>query len=143
MVGESKNANKSEQDGEDTFTVPELIFIDSIAEGLSVQASAEKAGFSYMTGRRYYKRTDIKRAIREKAKEFIQAGARVLSQRAASAATSLADMASNREDPNPARVSACKAVLEIGIKIVEIDGMAERLEAVEAQLAAQAKAGTT
>ena len=136
-----QNTSKNEQDDGDLFTAPELIFIDSIAAGLSVQASAEKSGFSYMTGRRYYKRPDIKRAIRERAAEAVQAGGRVLSQRASGAAKSLADMAEEKTDANPARVAACKAVLEIGIRIVEIDGMADRLEAVEAQLAANAKAG--
>jgi hypothetical protein len=66
----------------------------------------------------------------------------VLSQRSHGAAQALADMAEDKKDANPARVAACKAVLEIGLRVVEIDGMQERLEAVEAQLAASAKAGT-
>jgi phage terminase small subunit len=142
MADSAKNENQVELGGDELFTTAETIFVDSLASGLSIADSADKAGFSYMTGRRYHKRPEIKAAVRERSREAIQAGARVLSQRSHGAAQALADMAEDKKDANPARVAACKAVLEIGLRVVEIDGMQERLEAVEAQLAASAKAGT-
>lgn len=135
MADAAKNENEIEPEGEDGLTGAELIFAEAMAGGSSIRDAAKEAGFSYMTGRRYSKRPEIKSLVREKSKEAIAAGARVLSKRAHGAAQSLADMADGTQDANPARVAACKAVLEIGLRVIEIDGMQERLEAVEAELA--------
>jgi hypothetical protein len=96
-----------------------------------------------MTGRRYSRRPEIRHAIRERAKEAVHAGALTLSRGAADASAALVLMSRDKDEANMPQIVACKAVIEFSLKVIEIDGMAERLEAVEAQLAANAKAGTT
>jgi hypothetical protein len=56
MADSAKNENQVELGGDELFTTAETIFVDSLASGLSIADSADKAGFSYMTGRRYHKR---------------------------------------------------------------------------------------
>lgn len=131
--------SEPEREEEPHLTTDEITFVDAMSSGSSIADAARKAGFSYMTGRRYNRRLDIKAAIRERAKECVHAGALTLTRGAAAASKALVAMAEGTEDPHPARVSACKAVLEIGLKTIEYDEMVSRLEALEA-LAGKTKA---
>jgi hypothetical protein len=122
--------------GEDAFDAKELAFIEAIAAGGSIKSAAELAGFAYTTARRLRRRPDVIQAVRALAREAIQAGTLSLGQGAADAAKSLRAIATGDEAAEGPRVSACRSILEIGLRVVELEDVQEQLDEIKSQLAA-------
>lgn len=129
-----QKSNKNEQ-AEDLLDAVDLNFVEMVAAGATMVAISEKLGIPYMTVRRWKKRPEIIRAVRERAKEAVHAGAMVLSHGVADASSSLVKMSKDAIAANAPQITACRAVIEFSLKIVEYDELAERLEQVEAKLA--------
>jgi ATP-dependent helicase YprA (DUF1998 family) len=122
-------------DREDAFDAKELTFIEATASGESIKRAAELAGFAYTTARRFRRRSDVIEAVRALAREAIQAGTLSLGQGAADAARSLRAIATGDEAAEGPRVSACRSILEIGLKVVELEDVQEQIAEIKEQLA--------
>jgi len=134
-VGDSGRSSETPPDGDDAFNARELAFIEALAEGATIREASSIADVPYSTARRWRKRPDIQAAIRERAREAVQAGTLSLGQGAAEAARSLRAIAKGKEPAEGPRVTACRAILEIGLRVVEGEEVSERLAAIEARLA--------
>jgi polyhydroxyalkanoate synthesis regulator phasin len=136
-VVESGRSDESVPDADDAFNARELAFIEALAEGQTIREASTGAGVPYTTARRWRKRVDVQAAIRELAREAVQAGTLSLGQGAASAAKALRAIAAGEEAAEGPRVSACRSILEIGLRVLEVDELSERLERLEEQIANQ------
>ena len=121
--------------GEDAFNARELAFIEALAEGQTIREASNVSGIPYTSARRLRKRVDVQAAIRERAREAIQAGTLSLGQGAADAAKSLRAIAKGDEAAEGPRVSACRSILEIGLRVVELEDVQEQLDEIKATLA--------
>jgi hypothetical protein len=122
--------------GEDAFDAKELLLIEALSEGQSIREASSVSGVPYTTARRWRKRAHFQAAIRERAREAIQAGTLSLGQGAADAAKSLRAIAKGDEAAEGPRVSACRSILEIGLRVVELEDVQEQLAEIREQLAA-------
>ena len=92
-VVESGRSDKSPPDGDDVFNARELAFIERLAEGQTIREASKGARVAYNTARRWRKRADVQAAIRERAREAVQAGTLSLGQGASVAAKTLRGIA--------------------------------------------------
>ncbi len=130
-VVESGRSDKSPPDGDDVFNARELAFIEKLAEGQTIREASKGARVAYNTARRWRKRADVQAAIRERAREAVQAGTLSLGQGASVAAKALRAIASGKKPAEGPRVSACRAILEIGLRVLEVDKLTDRVERLE------------
>jgi hypothetical protein len=66
----------------------------------------------------------------------VEAGTLSLGQGASTAAKTLRAIASGDAQAEGPRVTACRAILEIGLRVLEVEELTDRVERLEAQLAA-------
>lgn len=122
----------SSADADDVFSATELRFLAAVVEGKTIKAAAQGAGIAYTTARRLRRRPDMQEAIREQAREAVQAGTLALGQAARTAARTLKNVAAKGGPGDGPRVSAARAILEIGSKALEIEEIEARLAELEA-----------
>lgn len=134
-VVDSGRSDATPSDGDDAFNAKELAFIEALAEGQTIREASNVSGIPYTSARRLRKRVDVQAAIRERAREAIQAGTLSLGQGAADAAKSLREIARGKEAAEGPRVSACRSILEIGLRVVELEDVQEQLDEIKSQLA--------
>ena len=103
------------------------------AEGATLREASTTTGIPYRTCRRYRQLPEVQARIRELAREAISAGTLSLGQGAADAARSLRAIAKGSEAAEGPRVSACRSILEIGLRVLEVEELTERVENLEAQ----------
>jgi HD-like signal output (HDOD) protein len=134
----------STQADEDAFTPDPLnarenLLVDSIAAGESLADSATAAGISYRTARRWRLKPHLAEAIRNRVSENLAQTRAILSAGSSRAARGLVAMADPQgaTEPNSARVSAARGVLESAMKLAELEDVIERLAKLEEQLANQ------
>jgi hypothetical protein len=130
-VVESGRSDKSPPDGDDVFNARELAFIERLAEGQTIREASAVAGVPYTTARRWRRRPEIQAAIRERAREAVEAGTLSLGQGASAAAKALRAIASGKKPAEGPRVTACRAILEIGLRVLEVDKLTDRVERLE------------
>jgi hypothetical protein len=120
---------------DDVFNIRELAYIEARAEGMTIKASAAAARppYPYSTARVLDDRGDIRRAIRQRAREAVDCGVRTLAQAACSAADALKDVAERGGTGDGPRVSAARAVLELSIQSLKIDDVLQRVEQLESR----------
>jgi nitrous oxidase accessory protein NosD len=116
----------------------EILFVDALALGHTLGDAATAASISARSGRRWKAKPAIAEAIRARMTENIAVGRAILAAGMSKAATGLVAMASGEAVADSARVSACRAVMEASIKLVELDELVARLEQLEGQLAEHA-----
>jgi polyhydroxyalkanoate synthesis regulator phasin len=134
-VVESGRPNDSTPDPDDAFDTRELALIEGIASGQTIREASTVAGVPYTTARRWRRRPEIQAAIRERAREAVEAGTLSLGQGASTAAKTLRQIASGEATAEGPRVTACRAILEIGLRVLEVDELTDRVERLEQQLA--------
>jgi polyhydroxyalkanoate synthesis regulator phasin len=134
-VGDSGRSNDSTPDPDEAFDMRELALIEGIATGQTIREASTVAGVPYTTARRWRRRPEIQAAIRERAREAVEAGTLSLGQGASTAAKTLRQIASGEATAEGPRVTACRAILEIGLRVLEVDELTDRVERLEQQLA--------
>jgi len=132
-VVESGRSDGSPPDGDDAFSAKELGFIEALVEGKTIKSAAQGAGIAYTTARRLRRREDVQAEIRSRAREAVQAGTLTLGQAARTAARTLKNVAAKGGPGDGPRVSAARAILEIGTKALEIEEIEARLAELEAR----------
>jgi hypothetical protein len=115
----------------------EILFVDALALGHTLGDAATAASISTRSGRRWKAKPAIAESIRTRMIENVAVGRAILAAGMSKAATGLVAMASGEAIPDSARVSACRAVVEGAVKLVEIDELVARLAQLEARLAEQ------
>lgn len=115
------------------LTVREERFVAAIVTGQSIADGATAAGVSYRTGKRWRHRDQIVRAIRARTNETLGQARAVLAAGARSAAESLVAMATGTRKASTASVMAARAVLEGATRLIELDELSARLDALEVQ----------
>jgi len=125
-------------DGEptDPLDAKKATLAECLAEGATLREASTATGIPYRTCRRYRQLPEVQARIRELAREAISAGTLSLGQGAADAAKSLRAIAKGDEAAEGPRVSACRSILEIGLRVLEVDELEERVAALEGKLAA-------
>jgi hypothetical protein len=127
-----QNPAEEEDDGEG-LSARETRFVDALAVGRSPSEAAKEIGLSDRSGRRWRKKPEIIEAIRARLSENIATAKSILASGAAKAATGLVQMASGETPAEAARVSACRAVTEGAVRLVEIEEIESRLAELEAR----------
>ena len=122
-------------DADDVLSAREVKFCDLLAIGRSPAEVAKEIGLSERSGRRWRKKPEIIEAVRVRLSENIATGKSILAAGMAKAASGLVSMSSGEDEPDAARVSACRAVCDGAVKLVEIEELQARLAALEVQLA--------
>ena len=138
-LAQSGPVSNDQDDAPEALNAEEQAFAEEIARGATLRQASTTTGIPYRTCRRWRRRPEIQTMIRELAREAVQAGALTLGQSASIAATALRKIADGSDLAEGPRVSACRTILEIGLKVLEFDELAKRLEVVEAQLASQGR----
>jgi hypothetical protein len=133
-VSESERSAGVETDEREALTAQELAFVEALARGDTIREAAEANHLAYSTGRRWRRRPELQAAIRELARDAVQAGTLALGQGAKTAATTLRQIAAGKARAAGPRVTACRAILEIGLRVLEVEELEARVQALEASL---------
>lgn len=100
----------------------------------SVAAAAKKARLSEATLYRYLRDASFKAAYRRARAEAVEHAITQLQRDCAIASKTLREVCEDVEAPATARVAAAKIILEGGLKAVELQDLAARVEELEALL---------
>ena len=101
----------------------------------SMEEGAKTAGIGVRTLFRWLSDPFFSSAYREARRQAVQRATGRLQQAASDAVTTLRDVMKDPEAPAPARVNAAKSVLELAVKAVEVEDLAQRIEKLEAAAA--------
>lgn len=143
QVGENGRSGRDDGQAPEAFTTQEAAFVDALASGKTIREAAKANGIAYNTARRWRRRPEIQAAIRELARDAVQSGTLALGQGARVAAKTLRAIASGKAQASGPRVTACRAILEIGLRVLEVEELEERVAALEAKLTANTRGGWT
>lgn len=113
--------------------------IVALLEAPSVPAAAKLAGIPERTLYRWISREDFQDEYQEARRLVVQQALARLQAVMCQAVNALRDVLVNEEAPPSSRVSAARAVLELGIKATEIEDLERRVNALE--VAASEKGG--
>jgi hypothetical protein len=96
--------------------------------------AALQAGISEPTLRRWLQRDDFQTAYREARRALMSQAMARLQQVTGTAITTLEAIMGDAEATSSSRVSAARAVLELAVKVAELDDLEARVTALEAAL---------
>ncbi len=113
--------------------------IVALLEAPSVPAAAKLAGIPERTLYRWISREDFQDEYQEARRIVVQQALARLQAVMCQAVNALRDVLVNEEAPPSSRVSAARAVLELGIKATEIEDLERRVNSLE--VAASEKGG--
>jgi transposase-like protein len=105
----------------------------ALASGCTVAAAAEKAGVSERTLFRWLRKPAFKRKVSEIRNGFLDKAVGMLAKCMSSAAGVMAALTKSTNEAT--RLKAARSILELGLKIRDAAEFAERLDALEQQLA--------
>lgn len=103
----------------------------------SKEKAAQKAGVTSRTLRNYLNDDDFRRAYQQAFGELVDDATRQAQKSLSPALGTLQEIAKNPEAPVSARIQAARALLEYGIKLIEINDLQARLSALEANMGEQ------
>ena len=106
-------------------------FLQALFVTPSLDSAAKQAGIAPVTGWRWMRQAAFKAAYCEARQEVVQHAIVLLQLLASLAVSTLAQVMADREAPPASRVAACKVVLEMSLRGVELEMFAQRLEALE------------
>jgi hypothetical protein len=107
----------------------------ALAGGATVEGAARKAGVSEKTVYRRLERPEFRQQLQALRADMVQRTAGALTAAATKSLRTLLEL-QKATHPAAVRLGAARSILELGLKFRETAELAERLAAVEAQLAA-------
>ena len=110
--------------------------IDALMKGRNVAGSAEAAGVSVRTLRRWRTLPLFRAELQARAGESLEDTSRRLSATMTAAPGVIADIMTDGTAPAGVRLAAAKAALENGLRLIELTELLTRLEALEERYAA-------
>lgn len=110
-------------------------FVAAVVATTTVREAARIAGVCERTALRYMRQQAVQAAIRTAQTDILRQGARRAVQAVGQAVASLEAILTDEATPPGVRVSAARAILEHAPKLYETVDLAERVAALEAQIA--------
>lgn len=98
----------------------------------TIEAAAQEVGISRKTLHEWLKQEDFKGKLQEAKQETVNHVTMRIRASMAEAVDTLTEIMRDKETPPHARVSAAKAVLEAGVKVIEQEDVLTRLDNLEA-----------
>jgi hypothetical protein len=99
----------------------------------TIDAAAKTVGIGVMTAYRWLKDPDFRAVYREARREVVEHAITHVQQATGEAVQTLRDIMADVVAPASARVSASRTMLELAIKVVEVQDLDARIAALEAQ----------
>jgi hypothetical protein len=96
--------------------------------------AAEACGVSEKTLWRWLQCPEFQQAYRQARREAVSQAIARLQRITAKAVDTLEGVMADAEAPAPAKVTACRVVLEVAVKAVELDDLQSRIEELERNL---------
>jgi DNA-binding MurR/RpiR family transcriptional regulator len=109
----------------------------------TIKKAAASAGCSEPTLLRWLKETDFKEAYRDARREVVALSITRLQSATGDAVQTLCDVANDGNAPASSRVAASKAILDTSLRVIELDDLASRLEALEGAMKDNANSQST
>ncbi|HBQ26326.1 MAG TPA: hypothetical protein DD791_08030 [Syntrophomonas sp.] len=103
----------------------------------TVQEAAAKVKIGTTTAFRWLQEPDFQREYQEARKQAVSQAIAQLQQATTHAVATLVEIMSDQEATPASRVSAAKTVLEMSMKAIELDDLANRIERLEQALEGQ------
>jgi len=107
--------------------------ITALVTCASIPEAAAQCGLADVTLRRWLKQEPFQAAYREARQAVVQHAITQVQRATGEAVETLRSVMQDAEAPASARVSAAKAILETSVKGIEIEDLAARIAALEAQ----------
>lgn len=136
-VADHDRTGGDEQESPEALNAVELRFVELIAAGVSYEDAGGQIGKSPRTCRRWAKRPEIKAAVRARALEQVTGARAILAAGMSRAARSLVDMSDGAREALGPKVAAARAVLDCAAAMVSLGDVLNRLEELEALVAAR------
>lgn len=140
MANDVSPPPQGEPDEIDGLDVRRCRLVVLLMEGYGIPEIARETGYAQRTLYRMRKEPAVKAALRERMADAMGRARVVLTSGAVWAATALVEMAAGQDADShlvvadPARVAACKAVLETAARLAESEDLADRVAELEAKL---------
>ena len=99
----------------------------------SLEAAATQTGISLVTAWRWMKQTEFQKAYKNAKRELATHATTLLQRFASTAVSTLASIMVDGKAPASSRVAAARTVLEMAVHGIELEDLAVRIEALEAQ----------
>lgn len=109
----------------------QLAAVSALIKEPTILAAAHKIGVNECTIRRWLQETDFKEAYRTSSRDVFLASIGRLSAASEAAVETLTGIMLDATTPASTRCRACMAVLELGIKSMELQDLEDRIEALE------------
>lgn len=122
--------DKAKGHGEKNTRKREL-FISCLLTEPNIRAAAKAAGIGESTGWQWLQDPDFQAEYREARRMALSQAISRLQQASSTAVATLEEVMSDQEATPASRVTAAKAVLEMAMKGVEMEDLAERIEKLE------------
>ncbi len=106
-------------------------FVVAVLQHSDLHGACAAADIAVRTGQRYNRDAAVQEAITKATRAALHRATVRLARAAEGAADSLARMAEDVEPATPARVTACRAVLEHAQKLIDVEVLEERISALE------------
>ena len=104
----------------------------------SIPEAANAIGIHERTLWRWLKDQQFKRAFKDARREVVRQAIAHVQAAMSEAVKTLKEIINDDEAPASARVSAAKAVIDMGLKAIEIEDLELRLESIESKIGKQA-----
>ena len=108
--------------------------IEALLSSRDVPSAAKMAGISERTLWRYLAEDEFQKDYREARRKAVAHGLAGVQAACSEAVGTLRDVMSNVDSPAQARVSAARCVLEMAIKVSEMDDLSERIQKLEGRI---------
>ena len=107
------------------------LFIAALLTEPNIREAAKKAGIGESTGWQWLQDPDFQAEYREARRMAVSQAIAQLQQASSGAVATLCEVMADQEATPASRVTAAKTVLEMAIKGVELEDLAERIEKLE------------
>jgi hypothetical protein len=124
---------------EPTLTPRELRFVRARLVHPKLEDVAKESGIGLRTARRYSVRPHIRAAVEREALTRLRATTTALARYAERAVDALGQSACGDLPASPAKVRAAVAIVELSLRAVEVEDLAQRLDALEKAAAVKSK----
>lgn len=115
----------------DTLTPDQEKAIAALLSASTIAAAAKRVSVGERTLYRWLQAPDFVAAYRAARREAVSQAIAQLQQHSGDAVQVLVSIANDKNKPVYARVAAARSILEFAVKAVELEDMAQRIEALE------------
>ena len=119
---------------EDVLTGKKLKAIEALIACDTIDEACKDSGITRSTMYRYLKEPLFEKELKAAKRQLINRAILRLQQTCGDATRTLAEICRDKQAPPSSRVSAAKEILSSSLKSIELEGIEERIEAIEQRL---------